>query len=144
MAYTSKYTGEQIDALLDVVEATPPSGGGNIEYLDIKNLNDNTKITLILLSIVTRLNMVEGGALPSGVSILPIGFLAAIDGRTLQVVITELLPTAEAVAISNDSYAIGGGEVSLVYIMQTLGGINNADEVLAAIPRITKEQFYTL
>lgn len=112
------------------------SGGGdsNIEYLDISGLEiDPTYNVLISFADVVK-------AEDSGVKIIGLNY------RATQLSIGSN-PTIIAIGMSFDRliHMYAGDQKmdsSLINLLKTLGSIT--DEQLAAIPRITKEQFYTL
>lgn len=129
-----------------VINNVPQEGGGgesSMEYLDVKSLDDNIKSPLIALSARVRMNAPAEGATPGGIMIIPICFMGTMNGDAImQELLTQALPMTEAVAVDFDPNVLFGDEYSLIGMMRMFFGINNAKEILASIPRITKEEFY--
>lgn len=138
--------------LAEMVEGEQSGGGAgtadsgeNIEYLDIRAVdNENTKATLVCSSLLYRADVPAEDSIPGGIMIMPIGFNLA-QGENPQEEITKSLPYVEAVAISNTMpYVLLGGDYSLAGIMKIFGGINNAEEILSSLPRLSRAQFFSL
>lgn len=110
------------------------TGGGEastVEYLDVRNVSPE-----ILGLVVQMANTVKvDSEMFGGVGIIPTAFLIAVGG-------TEIIGEVKYVAIDPNGVMSAGGETVtyLTYIESTAGSA----EVYTSIPRITKEEFYTV
>ena len=119
MGYTSKFTGEQIDALLD--KAGQGGGTSTIEYLDLSGLDDSLKKTLFAYAILAK---------EEGVIMPPYAFTQLT---------MSTLPSAIAIDL--------GIEISVTSmgVEGAMGDIFQAQGLdLSALPRLTKEEFYNI
>lgn len=118
------------------------SGGSNIEYLDVRNSELRDALIAFCYLIKTdgfNIKRPDGGTLNAGRGIVP-------AGNMIQAIIN----------ISHEGYSIVAGSIKAVAIdfntevvmqdnMVTIKAIfTEAEELLNAIPRLTKAEFYNL
>lgn len=115
-------------------QATPPSGGGGntIEYLDISGLGSE-RMTLIFESFQIKFIYNNKTQIVGGANLLPL-----FSPENLE----SLFMSINAIAIDFNSKSCHGGD-KIETIREYLNG-TFTEEQLAALPRLTKEQFYTL
>ena len=131
-------------------QATPPSGGGteasSIEYLDVSG-SSPVKASVIQFANLfksggAKINYPESSAglsIPKGIA--PIGnLLEGIRGLDYEG-FTTVLNSIKAVSIDFSTPIIMNENVPIMTIKQVFSG---AEEMLDALPRLTKEEFYTL
>lgn len=123
--YKSRFTAAQQDALLDIVEqggSGGEGGGSSIEYLDISGIDESKILGFVSLGILVKIPNV--GIIP------PTRF--ALEARVSD------LRSATAIAVDCGIEIIMGENMNL----EGLANIIGLD--ITSIPRITKEEFYTL
>lgn len=124
MGYTSKYTGEQIDALLDVVGGTEAS---SMEYLDVSGLSEMYRKVYLEFSFYAKVvDMNDNIAIALG---------TMSDLRNLpasNIIALGIDPNATIINSSLTTTALG--------YMEMAGLLDDYN----AIPRLTKEEFYTI
>ena len=131
--YKSKFTAAQQDALLDIVEqgGSGGSGGSSLEYLDVSGVDSQTRAVLLSLAIEIKFSF-SGGNIVGPI-------LLAMDGiaplNTLHERVTQMKID------KNSQFNVAGQSGTFMDFLNMMGVSN---EQLAAIPRITKEEFYTL
>jgi hypothetical protein len=134
--YKSRYTAAQQDALLDIVEqggSGGEGGGSSIEYLDVSGGNfaehPEAKAGFIFLSSAIRIKG-EGY-----LNIIPSAYLIANqDGLQIEDVKAFKIDMDEMFALTNAEPKTVKEELEKSY----------GKEYLASIPRLTKEEFYSL
>lgn len=113
-------------------QATPPSGGGteasSMEYLDISSLSKTRKMMFLNLCVVAKF---------AKDIISPFAYMATYQ--------TDLATTAtDATMVAIDFGAKVYNNDTLLTTKEMLLNLGYTEETLAAIPRLTEEQFYTL
>lgn len=125
MAYTSKYTGEQIDALLDVVGGTEAS---SMEYLDVSGLDRMLAEAILVSSYLTKFTTTDGR------KFIGFEYMASALVDSIDIIVAVCCDL-------NLKVNMNGNEMTVAEaIIQS--GITQ--EQLDALPRITKEEFYTI
>lgn len=130
MAYTSKYTGEQIDALLDVVGGTETS---SMEYLDVSGADNNTLVIAKQCASLVKWESTNSSN-AGRITIAPLGLLSpgSSNGQETAIYMAVAIDLAQLIV----SPAMGATEPTP--LSSFIGSM------LASLPRITKEEFYTI
>lgn len=118
---------------------TEVSGGGesgsNIEYLDVSGMQGYMKNVLLYYSVLAK---IQGDYVTYGVQIQPSGFLLSASGM-----ISSVTAIAIDLVIPITKYASEESGVEKQELT-TLDADSEFMEMLDTIPRLTKEQFYSL
>lgn len=127
--------------LAEMVEGEQSGGGAgesgeNIEYLDVSEFkfSDNEQENTFRLSFIKNMGLFGKAFVNQGYIIGPIGF--AGSSGTLKSIAIDFS------GITYDNTA--GGDIIKLTVKEALIALGFPEEMLAAIPRITKEQFYSL
>lgn len=123
--FKSKFTGAQIDALLDKVES---GGGASIEYFDISSEEHRALVEIALGAAIVKLKDDSSTTIAPPIMIL-------MSGTELSM---EKLMQVTAFAIDLDISLKGGTFGNGITLRKLYGAY------LENVPRITKEEFYTL
>lgn len=116
-------------------QATPPSGGGteasSMEYLDISSLSKSRKMMFLNVCVMARF---------SKDIVSPFAYMATYQTDPVTTVTDATMVAIDfgAKIYTNDTLLT----IKELLFNPEYGGYT--EETLAAIPRITKEQFYTL
>lgn len=114
-------------------------GGGtsesSIEYLDVSGVEGYMKNALLYYSVLAK---IQGDSVAYGVQIQPSGFLLAASGMTSLVTAVAIDLVIPITKYASEESGVEKQELT------TLDADSGFMEMLDAIPRITKEQFYTL
>lgn len=107
--------------------STPPSGGSNVEYLDVSGLEMRIKGTLWQLAYMRK-----GYSATNGFDIIATSWLQASESDV-----------KKAVMLSFSDIVMATKEIGFT-IPQYCAQLGVTEEQLDAIPRLTKEEFYNL
>lgn len=130
--YTSKFTGEQIDALLDKVGEE--SSGSALEYLDLTNLSAQAKAYVATCSI--EMNVAISYNDSTIVQVAPSALLYSSVGNAIK--------AYASINLNQPILVAQAGATTEQTVKDYILSKNITEEEIAAIPRITKEEFYTL
>lgn len=130
--YTSKFTGEQIDALLDKVGEE--SSGSALEYLDLTNLSAQAKAYVATCSI--EMNVAISYNDNTIVQVAPSALLYSSVGNAIK--------AYASINLNQPILVAQAGTTTEQTVKDYILSKNITEEEIAAIPRITKEEFYTL
>lgn len=118
---------------------TPPgggeSGGSNVVYLDLSGVQGYMKNALLYYSVLAK---IQGDSVAYGVQIQPSGFLLAASGMTSLVTAVAIDLVIPITKYASEESGVEKQELT------TLDADSGFMEMLETIPRITKEQFYSL
>lgn len=114
-------------------------GGGtsesNIEYLDVSGVQGYMKNALLYYSVLAK---IQGDSVAYGVQIQPSGFLLAASAMTSLVTAVAIDLAIPITKYASEESGVEKQELTTLDADSELMGFLNT------IPRITKEQFYTL
>ena len=111
------------------------SGGSTIEYLDLSGVEGYMKNALLYYSVLAK---IQGDSVAYGVQIQPSGFLLAASGMTSLVTAVAIDLVIPITKYTSEESGVEKQELT------TLDADSGFMEMLDAIPRLTKEQFYSL
>lgn len=111
------------------------SGGSNLEYLDVSGVDGYMKNALLYYSVLAK---IQGDSVAYGVQIQPSGFLLAASGMTSLVTAVAIDLVIPITKYASEESGVEKQELT------TLDADSGFMEMLDAIPRITKEEFYSL
>ena len=123
---------------------TPPSGGSNIEYLDVRELPSDIRNVLFTLSVLVKtsqdVDLGESGSINkyTGFSAM-LALTAGSEGGAGNPNAAQVFDVIVALGMDFSAELI---EFGVRYTL--LEYLGDAAEFVASIPRITKEEFYTL
>lgn len=124
--YKSRYTAAQQDALLDIVEqggSGGEGGGSSIEYLDVSGLDEEIQMALSLFCSIVKSRSGNNWYISSPIAYYDYG--------------------AKPVALGVDTsstFSIEGVTGTLYEFFEMLG----VKDLVDSLPRLSKEQFYSL
>lgn len=143
MGYKSKFTGEQIDALLDLVGEGGGNGSGSastVEYLDLSGVDDQVKGAMVMFANALNLEITEGGMTGMKTAGMPYAFFALSMDTTFN------LTWVKAVSIDFTAKAkqkMGDDEMDMT-VGEMLPMMGLSQDIIDAIPRLTEEEFYNI
>lgn len=121
-------------------QATPPSGDSNDEYLDLSNMSNEAGITILRMSALAKATATASGM--TATIITPPYQLESMGSS---------IPIAAKINLKNKVLVPTGTDASGTIVTTTMtlvewlaSSFNTSIEFFNSIPRITKEQFYTL
>lgn len=122
----------------------PPSGGGGdstIEYLDVSGLSVVARGVLSLYGAMIVRGLLDDGKGNINLAVCsPVAFANVYAGG-----ITEWAGPIQAIAVDlSQDFIVNGNRQSWSDVLAVINQIPNMNIDLSSIPRITKEQFYTL
>ena len=112
----------------------PPSGS-NVEYLDLSGVQGYMKNALLYYSVLAK---IQGDSVAYGVQIQPSGFLLAASAMTSLVTAVAIDLAIPITKYASEESGVEKQELTTLDANSELMGFLNT------IPRITKEEFYTL
>lgn len=131
MGYKSKFTGEQIDALL---EKAGQGGGGSasaVEYLDVSGIDSMVTFALLQFALARKCIVPNNNTIVG-----PAPLISAIVGDT---VVEDI-----AVCIDLNAKTNGLDGVTLVTAKEAILATGITEEALTSLPRLTEEEFYNI
>ena len=137
MEFKSKYSQEQIEGLLDLVSegGGSSSGGSNYEYLDLSGESNQIKENILKISLEAFFDSEQLG----------LKLLSTASYVAAMVFLSSDVNGIKASKIDFNTKFTAIGEVNINgTIMDALSTLGLTKEQVDAIPRISKEEFYTL
>lgn len=116
---------------------TPPSGGSNVEYLDLSGVEDPLLTLIIGFAPLCKIN--NDGTMAVGAPFYGLRFFTGELGTRVTHVKAVGIDLSQRFDIKMGTEAMN---ISLIDYLTMMGVATQAD--LDAIPRLTKEQFYSL
>ena len=137
MGYKSKFTGEQIDALLDKVGGGGGGSASSVEYLDLREYQDaDFYLTLTILADVV--NAYDANNTYCGVNRDAVRTVFGVPNAT------KVTYNAVGIDLSRRVKANVQGQIMELTIIDLVAMTGANKEDIDAIPRLTEEEFYTL